>query len=121
MCAGRNRFPEPEDALLGHDDPDVRFALIGGHTFTPEVFLAKTMNGRASQRSAKAFSPAMARARRNLAISLPNLTRSADGPGDMRTPKNRIMRFPINKRLFPGIRRTGGDQPVHCHTFGLRL
>ena len=74
MCAGRNRFPEPEDALLGHDDPDVRFALIGGHTFTPEVFLAKAMNGRTSLQSVKALSPATARVRRNVVTSLVDLT-----------------------------------------------
>lgn len=71
---GRNRFPEPQDGLLGQDGADVRFASIGGHAPAPEVFLAKTMNGRASLQSAKAFSSAAAWVRRNVVTSLVDLT-----------------------------------------------
>lgn len=65
---------EPEGGLLSNDGADVRFALVGGHAPALEVFPAKAMNGRASQQSAKALSPAMAWVRRNLATSLLDLT-----------------------------------------------
>jgi hypothetical protein len=74
VCEGRNRFPETEDGLLGQDGADVRFAPIGGHALTPEVFLAKAMNERASLQSTKAFPPATARVRRNVVTSLVDLT-----------------------------------------------
>lgn len=74
VCEDRNRVPKPEGGLLNDDGADVRFALVGGHAPDPEVFPAKAMNGRASQQSEKAFSPAMVRAERNLAISLLDLT-----------------------------------------------
>ena len=74
MCEDRNRVPESEGGLLNQDGADVRFALGGGHAPALEVFLAKAMNGGASQQSAQALSPAMARVRRNLAMSLLDLT-----------------------------------------------
>ena len=74
MCEDRNRVPEPEDGLLSNDGANVRFALVGGHDPAPKVFPAKALNGRASQQPAKAFSPAMARARRNFAMIFLDLT-----------------------------------------------
>ena len=74
MCEDRNLVTEPEGGLLSNDGADVRFALVGGHAPALEVVLAKAMNGRASQQSAKALSPALARVRRNLAMSLLDLT-----------------------------------------------
>lgn len=76
MYEDRNRVPEPEGGLLSNDGANVRFALVGGHEHdpAPKVFPAKALNGRASQQPAKAFSQAMARARRNFAMSFLDLT-----------------------------------------------
>ncbi|WP_016996877.1 hypothetical protein [Kocuria atrinae] len=50
---------------MGHDGANVRFVPVGAHTPAPEVFLARAMNGRASQQPVQAFPLAPIWARRN--------------------------------------------------------
>lgn len=97
MCEDRNRFPEPGDGPLDHDGANVRFAPVGGHPPNPEVFLASVLDGGVPQQSAKDFSPATIRARCNVVMSLGDFPSSANRPDNLRSPKNRITRFPINE------------------------
>ena len=59
---------------MGHDGANVQFAPAGGHAPVPEAFLAHAMNGGVPQQSAKAFSPATIRPRRNDVTGLVDLS-----------------------------------------------